>query len=211
MFNAPLGFGKTLGATIIAKHYQQESGCALYSNFGLVGSKPFTDIEDFKKIAQEHSSILVLDEAHLDLDARSFSTNHVKFFTQVSYYLRKLRCTLIMTSPNFSDLDTRIRGITNIVFDVTKDRKNFYYDVYDIQRRRHVKTIKISKENAFKIGDLYFDTYKMVTPIQIPKQRDDFTSFLEELKVIAETYHIERRLGALPTTEVIGGNNLVHS
>lgn len=187
-----LGAGKTLGAVIFALDYQQRSNCALYSNFGLKGAKPFTSINDFKEIAKEQSSILVLDEAHMDLDARSFSTNHVKFFTQIAYYLRKLRCTLIMTSPSFNDLDSRIRGITNIVLNVTKDTNYFYYDVWDIQSENFIRTTKIKKTNAFKIGDMYFDTNNMVTPIEILNTRTDWTDFLEELKNIAETYHIER-------------------
>ncbi len=189
IFEGFLGAGKTLGASIYAKYYQQRSGCALYSNFGLKGSKPFNSLEDFKEIAKEKSSILVLDEAHMDLDARSFSSNHVKFFTQVSYYLRKLRCTLIMTSPSFSDLDSRIRRITNIYVSVTKDFRNFSYEMYDIQSRKYLKTMQINQQDAFKLADQIFDTFGMVTPVVIPAKKDDFTDFLNELKIISESYH----------------------
>lgn len=184
-----LGSGKTLGASILAKYYQERSGCALYSNFGLKDAKPFKSLEDFKLIAQEKSSILVLDEAHMDLDSRSFSSNHVKFFTQVSYYLRKLRCTLIMTSPSFSDLDSRIRGITNIYIHVNKDAKSFHYEMYDVQSKRYLRTMHINQLDAFKVADQIFDTSSMVTPIEIPPKKEDFTVFLNELKIISETYY----------------------
>lgn len=189
IFEGFLGAGKTLGASIFAVHYQQKSGCALYSNFGLKGAKPFSSLDDFKEIAKEKSSILVLDEAHMDLDARSFSSNHVKFFTQVSYYLRKLRCTLIMTSPSFSDLDSRIRRITNIYVSVTKDFRNFYYEMHDIQSNKYLRTMQINQQDAFKIANQIFDTAGMVTPIEIPAKKDDFADFLNELKVISETYY----------------------
>ena len=126
VFTGFLGSGKTLGAVLYAKKYQALSGCALYSNIAIEGAKPFYSLETFKEIAQESSSILLLDEAHMDLDARSFNTNHVKFFTQLSYYLRKLRCTLFITSPNFADLDSRIRGITNILAIVSKSKGKFF-------------------------------------------------------------------------------------
>lgn len=188
-FTGFLGSGKSLGASIFAQYYREKSGCALYSNCGVIGSKPFTCMDDFKKIALESSSILVLDEAHMDLDARSFSSNHVKFFTQVSYYLRKLRCTLILTTPNFSDLDSRIRGITNILAFVRNDSNYFYYEMYDVQSERYLRTYKIQKSNAFMVANKLYDTYSMVTPISIPSSKNDFTDFLEELKVLSENYY----------------------
>lgn len=189
VFEGFLGAGKTLGACIYAKYYQEKSGCALYSNCGLLGAKPFTSLDDFKLIAQEESSILVLDEAHMDLDARSFSSNHVKFFTQLSYYLRKLRCTLIITSPSFGDLDTRIRNITNVLAFVSKDSNYFRYELWDVQSNRFIKRMRIRKENAFKISASLFDTNSMVTPVQMPKNKDDFKDFLDELKYISENYY----------------------
>lgn len=203
-----LGVGKTLGATLFALDYQQRSGCALYSNFGINGSKPFSSVEDFKKIAMEESSILVLDEAHMDLDARSFSSNHVKFFTQLSYYLRKLRCTLIMTTPSFSDLDSRIRGVTNLVLNVAKDRKYFYYDVWDYQSHKYLKTLKISRVNAYNLSDYYFNTNNMVVPVQMVSKREDWTEYLEDLKSIAESYH-QRTLSPLAKVGAWEGINHV--
>lgn len=190
VFHGYLGSGKTLGATIFAKLFQEKSGCALYSNCGIADSKPFTALDDFKQIAQESSSILVLDEAHMDLDARSFNANHVKFFTQVSYYLRKLRCTLIITSPSFDDLDNRIRGVTNILATVTKSRDYFTYTLYDIQSERYLKQYKINKSQALSIASQLYDTGAMVTPIAIPESKQDFNTFLKELKFIAENYHV---------------------
>lgn len=200
VFTGFLGSGKTLGASIFAEYFKEKSGCALYSNCGIVGSKSFTSMEDFKLIAQEESSLLVLDEAHMDLDARSFSSNHVKFFTQVSYYLRKLRCTLIITTPNFADLDSRIRSITNVLAFVSKDSNNFYYEMYDAQSQRYLRTYRIDKTNAFKVSDWLYDTYSMVTPISIPSTKNDFTDFLEELKTISENFYLRKAtVSALPT------------
>lgn len=190
VFQGYLGSGKTLGATIFSKFFQEESGCALYSNCGIADSKPFTSLDDFKQIAQESSSILVLDEAHMDLDARSFNSNHVKFFTQISYYLRKLRCTLIITSPSFDDLDSRIRGVTNILATVTKSRDYFTYTLYDIQSERYLKNYKINKSQALSIASQLYDTAAMVTPVAIPESKQGYNEFLEELKFIAENYHV---------------------
>lgn len=183
-----LGSGKTLGMTVSAYHFKQKSNCVLYSNYGLVGSKPFTSIENFKDIAKEKSTILCLDEAHIDLDSRSFSSNSVKFFSQVSYYLRKLRCTLFIASPSFEDLDSRIRGITNVLIKVSSDKKYFYYTMYDVQSKRYLKRMRIRKQKAFMIGSQIYDTEAMVSPVKVPEKRQDFMEFLEALKTTAEEY-----------------------
>ena len=200
VFTGFLGSGKTLGAVLYAKKYQALSGCALYSNIAIEGAKPFYSLETFKEIAQESSSILLLDEAHMDLDARSFNTNHVKFFTQLSYYLRKLRCTLFITSPNFADLDSRIRGITNILAIVSKSKGKFFYDMYDIQSGKFLRTYQMEQQKAFYVAGNLYDTYAMVTPVIVPDRKDGFLDFLNELKGISENYYRETHgaAGAAP-------------
>ncbi|MCM3738525.1 hypothetical protein M3215_22795 [Bacillus cytotoxicus] len=188
VFKGYLGSGKTFGMSLYARHYQEKSGCALYSNFGLVGAKPFDSLEDFYNIAKEESSILCLDEAHIDLDSRSFSSNSVKFFSQLSYYLRKLRCTLFITSPSFEDLDSRIRGITNVLASVSKRDGYFYYELYDVQSKRYLKRIRVNQKKAFAIGSKVYDTTAMVSPVKVPEKRQDFMEFLEALKTTAEQY-----------------------
>ncbi|MED2164214.1 hypothetical protein P4V80_34095 [Bacillus thuringiensis] len=188
VFEGFLGSGKTFGMSLFAKYYQEKSNCVLYSNYGLIGSKPFVTLDTFHDIAKEKSSILNLDEAHIDLDARSFSSNSVKFFSQLSYYLRKLRCTLFITSPSFDDLDSRIRGITNVLVRVSNDKNYFYYKMYDVQSKRYLKTMRIQKKKAFAIGSKVYDTTAMVSPVQVPDKRQDFMEFLEALKSTAEEY-----------------------
>lgn len=193
VFEGYLGAGKTLGASILAKYYQEKSGCTLYSNYGLAGSKPFTRMEDFLDVAQQPSSIIVWDECHVDLDSRSFSSNHVKFLTQIAFYLRKMRCTLIITSPMFENLDSRIRGITNILVQVQKGKEYFYYPFYDIQSGKYLKTKKIKKEDAFRIASDIFPTYAMVTPIEVPSKKEEYESFLHVLKQTSDNFNKTRR------------------
>lgn len=199
VYEGYLGSGKTLGMSINAKYWQEMSGCTLYSNYGLSGSKPFTSMHDFLDVAKQPSSIICLDEAHVDLDARSFSTNHVKFFTQVSFYLRKLRCSLFITSPLFDNLDTRIRGITNIFVHVSKDKNYFYYPMYDIQSLKYLGTKKIRKENAFAIASQLYDTNALVTPITIPNTKEEYNKFLDELKQCTLDYQ-EQAVGVARRT-----------
>lgn len=83
--------------TLFAHHFKQKSNCVLYSNYGVVGSKPFTEIEHFKNIAQEKSTILNLDEAHIDLDARSFRVTRLNSFLKYRIIFENyaVRCLLL--------------------------------------------------------------------------------------------------------------------
>lgn len=185
VFQGYLGAGKTSGMVLFAKYLQAiTKQTYLYSNFGVLNSIPFTRLEDFKEVAKNESNLVLLDEAHADLDSRSFSTNHVKFVSQTSFYLRKMNCTLMLTSPLYDSLDSRIRGITNYLFDVSSDKKYFYYEIYDIQSEKHLKSLRIRKDFAFQFN--LFNTNAVVTPLEVPEKREQFNQFLLDLKTIIE-------------------------
>lgn len=188
VFEGALGSGKTLGAVIFANYIQSlSSDVSLYSNFGMNNAKKFDSLYDLYELSQNFSSVVVLDEAHIDLDARSFNTNHVKFLSQTSFYLRKLRTTFIMTSPLYENLDSRIRGITNMLVKVYNDKNYFYYEMYDVQSNRYLQTMKIKKSIAFDL-DLY-DTNAIVSPLEMPESKVKFDEFLIELKRLTEQYY----------------------
>lgn len=182
VFDGVMGAGKTLGASIYAKYVQERTGCTLFSNFGLKGSKEFLHLKDFLKVADEKSSIIVLDESHMDLDSRNFNLNSVKFLTQIVFFLRKLRCSLFLTSPLFSNLDSRVQGVTAIYCPVAKDKNYFYYPFYDWQRKIYLKTKKINREQAINIAKNLYDTYAIVTPLEYPETRQEYLEFVTELK-----------------------------
>lgn len=188
VFDGQLGSGKTLGAVLFANYLKAKSpNTVLYSNFDMTGAKSFTSLEDFYEVAMNPSSIIVLDEAHVDLDSRSFNTNHVKFLTSTSFYLRKIRATLIMTSPLFENLDARIRTITNILVLVSKDKTHFYYEMYDPTNLRHLQTKKVRQQLAFNLN--LYDTNSIVSPLEMPEKKPDFDNFLFELKRLSLDYY----------------------
>src|SRR6478735_1770324 len=169
-----MGAGKTLCMSILAKRWQEMSGCTLYSNYGLIGSKPLTKFEDFIDVASQPSSIVCLDESHMDLSSRDFNTNSVKFFTNLVFYLRKVRCTLLLTSPLFENIDSRVRQVTNVWVHASKTKTHFVYDFYDVQLMNFIKSQKMNIEVASMIGSKIYDTYAMVTPLEYPTKREDF-------------------------------------
>lgn len=189
-FDGHLGSGKTLGMSVMAQHFRQKSGCTLYSNYGLKNSKLFTTFDQFLDVANQPSSIICLDEAHTDLDSRSGNTNTAKYFTHMLFYLRKLRCTLFFSSPSIANIEFRVRSIMNVYCQVEKNKNSFFYNMYDLQSERFLRTMKVDQKKVFAIGHQIYDTHKMVTPIEFPERKEDYLKILNDLKHTSDQYYI---------------------
>jgi len=187
-YDGYMGSGKTTKMSLDALIYQQESGCTLFSNYGLKGSIPFTSFEDFKKVAVQPTSIICLDESHMDISNRDFSTNSVKFFVNMVWYLRKMRCTLMMTSPLFENIDSKVRQVTNVLVQCKKRNGYLTYDFWDVQEQGYLKTNRISEQKVSEIMGHVYDTYSMVTPLEYPKTREEYLKVFEEVKILNQQY-----------------------
>lgn len=193
MFDGKMGSGKTAGMSVLALDWQLRSGCTLFSNYGLTGSIPFTNFEDFKKVAVQSSSIICLDESHMDLSNRDYAMNSVKFFITMIWFLRKMRCTLMMTSPLFENIDSKVRAVTNLYINVSKRDGYLNYNYYDMESETLIKRNRISLETMKRIGSYLYDTYEMVTPLEYPKNRDDFNLVIAEVKRLNKEYMSQNR------------------
>ncbi|OWT47718.1 hypothetical protein [Bacillus sp. K2I17] len=184
-----MGNGKTLGMVLEAVMYQQKTGCTLYSNFGVKGAKPFKSFNDFLNIAKEPSSVLLLDECHTDIDSRNSLSNAAKYWSHMAFYLRKMRCTLMLTTPIFSNVDSRFRDVTSVFVPVRKDKEYFYYPIVDNQSGILLKTKKMKKKHAFKLAGDVFETHSMVVPIEYPANKNEYESLLSQLREINDEYY----------------------
>lgn len=187
-FDGYMGSGKTLGMSLKALHYQQQTGCTLFSNYGLRGSIPFTKFEDFKKVAVQPSSIVCLDESHLDLSNRDYSLNSVKWFISIVWFLRKLRCTLMMTSPLFENIDAKVRSVTNFYYHVSKENGYMVYDLYDVEREKFLKQERVNFQKVVPFIEQIYDTYEMVVPLEYPAKRDDYLKIMDDIKALNKEY-----------------------
>jgi hypothetical protein len=191
-----MGSGKTLAMSILSAYFQQLSACTLFSNYELNNSKKFTHYRDFLEVALQPSSIIDLDEAHTDLDGRNFNTNVVKFFTHLIFYFRKLRTTIFLATPSIDNLDTRVRANCQLYIRCSKDKINFYYDIFDMQSGRFLKRFKIKRDIAYQLSSNLYDTHNMVHPVLFPADRIEFNMFLEELIATSDNYYKAQRLAS---------------
>lgn len=188
VFQGNRGMGKTLGMVLYAKYLQEHTGCSLFSNFPMNGSDGFYSFDDFKKVATCENSILLLDECHNDLDGRDSQSRNVKYLTHMIFYLRKLRCTMLLTTPLFRSIAGQVRDVTNIVVCCSKNRDYFFYDFWDNDNSVFLKRRNINREKALVLCDSVYDTKGIVSPLKFPEDRNGFVKLLEEIKQINEMH-----------------------
>lgn len=183
--------------SLLIKYYQQRiGGCPINSNYELEGSKEFTSYLNFIDLATQPCSLVGLDESHHDLDARSGTSNSVKFFSHLVFYLRKLKTTMFLTTPTINTLDQRVIKVCQLYCQASKDKEYFYYTFYDLQRGgRLVRRFKVLQSTAFQIASLIYDSDAMITPMAFPV-KDDWLPFLENLKETRQTYIKSGQLNA---------------
>jgi hypothetical protein len=191
-FDAPMGQGKTLGMSLLAQHFRQKSDCTLYSNYGLKNSKLFTTFDEFLDVAQQPSSIICLDEIHTDLDSRSGNTNASKYLTHMIFYLRKIRATILFATPDISNVDVRVRLVMNVYCRVSKNKKKFKYEMWDMQSMKYLRTMAIDQAKVFGIANQIYDTHKMVVPMEFPERKEDYVKVINQLKTVSDQYYIRQ-------------------
>lgn len=199
LFQGNLGEGKTFGASVLAHYFAsraKKSGVPvdLYSNYGLQGSKELCSYKDFYQVAKSPNSIVVLDEAHVNLDSRLFGKGANIYMTQFFFYLRKLCCSLFMTTPNIRNLDSRMRMLTNILVTCNKWGGGFRYQFWDLQGERLLRTAFMHRHVAQEIFKCkIYDSHAIVRNIDFPSNERTFDTFLDKIIKIRKDRFDEAR------------------
>lgn len=128
-----LGSGKTLYSSVFALGLALASRMPIYSNIKLNHPlyRPLLSIEHFASITR---AVVLLDEAHRNLDARLWSQN--KVISDAILYNRKRMKHTIYTTPSYGNLDKRLRDVAPIlvICDRYANTKAIRVSWYDAQR-----------------------------------------------------------------------------
>ena len=183
VFDGLMGSGKTLAMSLLASYLHKKHDLIVYSNYSFYNSKEFNSFYNFLDIAKEEKPvILLLDEGHIDLDSGDFSTNAAKYFSHLFFYFRKLNCRLFITTPIFTNINTRFRALCSILVSCSFFGDFFVFNIFDVQRNIFLKQIKIYKEHAFSCVENVYDTNSIVSPIVFPSNKLEFTELLSSIK-----------------------------
>lgn len=190
-----LGAGKTTAASFLPHYYKNKIEAAggsvkLFANYDLKDAHVMKTKEDWYKVAEQHGSIVIWDEAHRSFDSRKFNQYQNILATELLTFVRKMASIQIFATPSINRLDTRIREIIEVLIVVRKGAKGTFYDYYDYQADfagrygRHLDTKFIP---AFKLNKIHklnlFDTYSFINRFPLPTNERDGDKFMIELEM----------------------------
>lgn len=169
LFDGDLGSGKTLSAVMSAFRWANSANVPILSNMSIEGGIKLNTGEDLYKIADfaERGSILLIDEAQSVLDSRTSQTKGQVKFTQFLQYLRKMRCLVIYTTPDYSMVDVRVRQRLSYRVHVSRLRGRMVWDYYEPSSDRYIRS-RIIKPDKYKLFYDLYDTYEIVPVIELP-------------------------------------------
>lgn len=193
-----LGAGKTTAASILAhlmrnKVKQKGGDIKLFSNYGLRGSQRMASYADWFSVADAHGSIILWDESQEQFDGREFSSAERAFSTRLLNYCRKMASVQIMIAPNYANLDTRVRQLTEVLINVTSlGKKGIRMEFYDYTARtgqsglgRFLHSQFMPARSVRKVHALnLFRTHKLVSGFPMPKTPREQDSFYEKLEQV---------------------------
>jgi len=182
-----LGSGKTLLITLLTYLFKKD-GYSIYANYKLKGYLSdyvkIDNIKDFMNIETD-KNIFALDEYWISADSRKSSSIGNIENTQKMLQSRKKKAHVLITVQDISQLDKRIRRITNwIMFPKITDYFDGKPSVIEImyilpQTGKWDKfSLPVFYDDGF-ICDMY-DTYEIINAVELDT--------LDKMKIIQEKY-----------------------
>lgn len=202
-----LGAGKTTVASVLAhlfrnKVRQKGGDIKLFSNYGLRGSQRMASYADWFNVADAHGSIIVWDEAQEQFDGREFSSAERAFSTRLLNYCRKMASVQILIAPNYSNLDNRIRQLTEVLINVSSiGKKGIRMEFFDytagnkqtnLGRFLHSQFLPARSVRRIHALNL-FRTHRFVSGFPMPRTPREQEKFYEQLQEVHNA--ALRRLG----------------
>lgn len=203
-----LGAGKTTVASILAHYFRNKvvsrgGDVKIFSNYGLRGSTRMSSPEDWYRVADAHGSIIVWDEGQEQFDSREFSSAERAFSTRLLNYCRKMASVQFIVAPNFSNIDTRVRQLTEVLINVSNisNKGGIRLEFFDYTAGNKTTTLGRYLHTqflpAYKVRQVHrlrlFNTFRLVSGFPMPKtprEQERFYAQLEE-----KHYDALRRLG----------------
>lgn len=193
-----LGAGKSTAASVLAHFFRNKvlatgHDIKLFSNYGLKGSRRMSKPDDWYAVAEAHGSIIVWDEAQEQFDGREFGKSDRACSTRLLNYCRKMASVQFFIAPNYNNLDTRIRQLTEVIINVSQvGNKGMRLEFFDytagnkqnnLGRFLHQQFLPASRIR--KIHSLHlFNTFRLVSGFPMPstpRVQDEFMDRLEEV------------------------------
>jgi len=136
------GDGKTLFMTALGYLYYEVDGYTIWSNYKIKGypTKPFT-FDDLASFPEDlHDAVILLDEAHVGVDAYQALMKRVKDITDFTTQIRKRNVIFIYSTQRLRTVAKRLRDMTNYYIEMQKTNIKGISDafVFDLQNEQEM-------------------------------------------------------------------------
>lgn len=202
----PLGAGKTSVMSFLATYWKSQvralgGDINLFSNYELKDSQMMTHYEHWYDVAESQGSICCWDEAHMAFDSRQWARSGNIYATQTLFYARKVKAIQVFATPSIDNIDSRIRGIVEVLISVQNNgKKGIALHFYDYQSRhlgqfgKYLRTAYIPRWKVNKLYELeLFDTDNMVAGFPLPDTDAKAKKFFEKFQEIHDKHRGKKR------------------
>jgi len=155
-----MGSGKTLLMSIFGFSFTKE--VPVYSNYETTFSRV---IKSLKELISITDGIILIDEIHLQLDARLWFTKEGVKFTHWVNQTRKKNLILFYTSQHFKQVDIRLRRATDLLIHSLNFGYYFKYLFIDPASEYLLKIIRVDKEKMKPFFQIY-NTFEFIYPLR---------------------------------------------
>jgi ABC-type dipeptide/oligopeptide/nickel transport system ATPase component len=148
-----MGSGKTLTMTFMAHYRFKKKGIKVYSNYGYIGRDVFIKKPDM--LNEIRDGLVLCDEIWIWLDAREFMKKTNKTLSRILLKSRRHGLDIIYTAQDFSQVDKRLRNVTDIVINPELSYNQTYCIAKCYQRYsgKHLYDIRFKTKPVFKLYD----------------------------------------------------------
>lgn len=148
-FTGGLGSGKTKGMVYFGRYFNYLCKLPVYTNFYTSFG---IQVQTWKELTEQNSAIVLLDELYILMDSRfsgavKFSKNSSVFRTHFMLQTRKKNMIVMYTSQSMSQIDKRVKLITDYIFLCEKLKGIHRYTQLDMSTNMIGKTYRIKNIN----------------------------------------------------------------
>lgn len=154
------GSGKTTFAAsivkqVIRKNKRSKVPIRVFSNVPIKGAFSYSWASDFGNFDMSNS-IIILDEAGLDVDNRSWEKNFNRDKVEFLKLLRHYHSKMVVFSQTWNDCDIKIRSMTGLLYIVKKSIIPFCTVAVPVVRRIDVD------EDTHDFKELYYKDFPLL-------------------------------------------------
>jgi len=148
--------------SVLANYIHLAASAPLYANYELRGA---IRINSWKQMLKMKEGVFAFDEAHVSMDSRNFKDRASITYTHWLTQLRKKQLALLYTTQHISQVDIRLRNLTDILALCQNINDTIKIQFLDWQYLTLGRRYTIWPKSRFY--SLY-DTFQVVDPIVAP-------------------------------------------